>query len=78
MRGARGGVTLARPPQEINLLEVIEAIDGPILVNECVGEHNNCTQEDCPMRGIWKDAQSELVNRLKTTTFDQFVKVEDV
>src|SRR4030065_554313 len=33
-RGARGGVTLARDPAEITLLEVIEAIDGPIGLNE--------------------------------------------
>src|SRR5678815_3687178 len=35
-RGARGGVTLARDPKDITLLEVVEAIDGPIQLNECV------------------------------------------
>src|SRR5512139_427392 len=35
-RGARGGVSLARSPEQISLLEVVEAIDGPILLNECV------------------------------------------
>ena len=35
-RGARGGVTLARAPKDITLLEVVEAIDGPIMLNECV------------------------------------------
>ena len=39
-RGARGGVTLAREPEAITLLEVIEAIDGPIMLNECVGENS--------------------------------------
>jgi Rrf2 family protein len=34
-RGARGGVALARKPEEISLLEVVEAIDGPITLNEC-------------------------------------------
>ena len=38
-RGARGGVTLARPSNQINLLEVIEAIDGPIQINECALDH---------------------------------------
>src|SRR5512133_2830542 len=48
-RGARGGVTLAREPKEISLLEVIEAIDGPIQLNECVGNDGVCTfEEDCP------------------------------
>lgn len=73
MRGARGGVTLARPASQVNLLEVIEAIDGPILVNECVNDNYQCTQHGCPMRSIWQETQADLVNRLKSTTFDQFV-----
>ena len=69
-RGARGGVMLAREPKEITLLEVIEAIDGPIQLNECVGDGGTCTFEDgCPLRPVWCDAQEELVNRLKLTNF---------
>lgn len=69
-RGARGGVMLAREPREINLLEVIEAIDGPIQLNECVNGDGVCTFDDkCPLRPVWCDAQAELVNRLKGTNF---------
>jgi len=76
-RGARGGVSLARPPEEINLLEVVEAIDGPIRLNECVGDDGMCTfEENCPMRPIWCDAQQEMVQRLRSTTFAQFVNGE--
>ena len=76
-RGARGGVTLARDPKEITLLEVIEAIDGPIQLNECVGNDGICTfDENCPIRPVWCDAQNELVSRLKSTNFaDMLVKV---
>ncbi len=73
-RGARGGVTLAREPKDITLLEVIEAIDGPIRLNECVGDSSACTfDEHCPLRPVWCDAQSELVTRLKGTNFAQLV-----
>ena len=73
-RGARGGVSLARPAEEISLLEVVEAIDGPILLNECVANTGNCTfRESCPMRPIWVDTQAELVGRLKAATFDGLV-----
>ena len=70
-RGARGGVSLARKPEDISLLEVVEAIDGPILLNECVADDGICVFGDtCQMRPVWCDAQSELVARLKNTSFD--------
>lgn len=69
-RGARGGVTLARDPQEITLLEVVEAIDGPIQLNECVGSDGACTFDDnCPIKPVWCSAQEELVQRLRNTNF---------
>jgi Rrf2 family protein len=73
-RGARGGVTLAREPKEITLLEVVEAIDGPIQLNECVGSNGACTFDDhCPIKSVWCDAQDELVGRLRNTDFAQLL-----
>jgi Rrf2 family protein len=74
-RGARGGVVLARPPANISLLEVIVAIDGPIALNDCTVSPGNCDMaEDCPLHGIWMETQSELVAKLRKTTFDKFIK----
>ena len=74
-RGARGGVTLARDPHGISLLDVVEAIDGPILLNECVGDPAECDfSDDCPLHPIWSDAQATLVKRLRDTRFDSLVK----
>src|SRR5664279_5477913 len=72
-RGARGGVMLAKSAQEITLLDVVESIDGPIALNECVSDENACSfTGECPLRSIWCDAQVELVTRLKSTNFAQF------
>jgi Rrf2 family protein len=69
-RGARGGVSLARSPEEISFLEVVEAIDGPILLNECVIDHSSCSfGESCALRPVFCDAQADLVNRLENTSF---------
>jgi Rrf2 family iron-sulfur cluster assembly transcriptional regulator len=74
-RGARGGVSLARPPEKISLREVVEAIDGPIMLNQCVGENGICEfQDDCPIHPIWCEVQKDLVTRLESTDFGQFVK----
>ncbi|MBI2330943.1 MAG: Rrf2 family transcriptional regulator [Chloroflexi bacterium] len=78
-RGARGGVTLAREPKEITLLEVIEAIDGPIQLNECVGDTGTCSFDDnCPLRPVWCEAQEQLVNRLKGTNFADMIAKQAV
>lgn len=73
-RGAKGGVSLAKSPEKISLLEVVEAIDGPILLNECVADPSACAFGDtCQMKPVWCDAQAELVTRLDNTNFSQFV-----
>jgi Rrf2 family protein len=72
-RGARGGVSLARSAEDISLLDVVEAIDGPILLNDCVADNGSCSFGDsCPMKPVWCDAQQELVSRLDNTNFAQF------
>jgi DNA-binding IscR family transcriptional regulator len=64
---------LAKQPDEITLLDVVESIDGPIALNECVNDESACSfGEDCPLRPIWCDAQEDLVNRLRSTNFAQF------
>lgn len=74
-RGARGGVSLAKASVEICLREVIEAIDGPILLNECVSNPDNCPYSDnCPVHGIWLEAQNDLIKRLSSTTFAQLTE----
>ncbi len=74
-RGARGGVSLARSAEDISLLDVVEAIDGPILLNDCVSDNGSCSFGDsCPMKPVWCDAQQELVSRLDNTNFAQFVE----
>ncbi len=75
-RGARGGVSLAKPAETISLLDVVEAIDGPILLNDCVSETSTCTNDaDCPLKIVWCDAQRMLVNQLSKANFAQFAQV---
>lgn len=71
-RGARGGVSLARPPEAISVLEVVEAIDGPIALNECSQSPDACPfGENCPLRSLWCGTQNELVEKLRKTSFGQ-------
>ena len=56
-RGPKGGYTLARPPHEIGIDEVIEALEGPIAVTECSDESSDslCEYEtSCGVRANWQ------------------------
>ena len=73
-RGAHGGISLARNPEQITLLQVIEAIDGPIQLNVCIGREGVCSFEDnCPIQLVWCDAQNELITKLRNTNFAQLI-----
>jgi Rrf2 family protein len=77
-RGATGGVQLSRSASHITLLEVIEAIDGPILLNDCVGSRSSCALENgCPAHSIFCQIRAELVQRLKNVTFEDMVLTSD-
>jgi Rrf2 family protein len=74
-RGARGGVWLARPPEAISLLDVLEAIDGSVSLNQCVGDPDTCAfSPECLIHTFWVETCNEMVAKLKNTTFDQFTK----
>ena len=74
-RGARGGVWLAHAPEDITLLDVLEAIDGPIRLNQCVEDPKGCPiSTTCILNGFWKDTCGLLVGRLKGTNFGQLVE----
>src|SRR5574341_436063 len=58
VRGASGGVSLARAPREITMREIIEAIDGPISLNRCTRDPGQCEQmSTCPFCEIFVEAQ---------------------
>ncbi len=76
-RGAKGGVRLAHKPEDISLLDVVEAIDGPITLNECVNDPSVCLfGNNCPIHDVWCVAKAELVSKLKASTFDKLLEAE--
>jgi Rrf2 family protein len=60
-RGAGGGFALARPPGQITILEIIEAIDGRIALQRCLGEVPDCERmEGCALCNLLEQAQDRL------------------
>jgi len=74
-RGVAGGVKLARAPEEISLLEVVEALEGPLSLNECLLEDASCEfMEECGMHNVWDEAQAAMVAVLRKKNLTHLLK----
>jgi FeS assembly SUF system regulator len=67
--GTNGGYRLARDPQSITALEVIQCIDGPAILTNCFTEHGACGQSDrCTVREPLRHVQEAILNLLSKMT----------
>jgi Rrf2 family iron-sulfur cluster assembly transcriptional regulator len=68
-RGKHGGILLARPANEITILDVVLALDGPEMLNDCplFLSPCNCTKE-CSMHPLWRPARDAVVKFIKGST----------
>ncbi len=61
-RGAGGGCSLARAPESITVLEVIEVLDGPVMNMDCISQNgSDCRQSaHCVVQELWLESQMKL------------------
>ena len=68
-RGPHGGYVLARPADQVTFKHVIEALEGPISLNVCVGEHPDCfLLGTCGMQRVWQEGQRRVLELFEKTT----------
>lgn len=76
-RGAGGGFSLARSPEEIRLLGIIEAIQGPVAINLCFLGKGRCPrQEDCTVHERLKPVQTGICEMLEEITLYDLINGE--
>jgi len=69
IRGVKGGFRLARKPTEINLLSVMEAIQGIAGINICAVDSKRCKMSStCAVHPVWVEIRKEVEQRLKKET----------
>ena len=74
-RGARGGVLLARPPEEIRLSEVIQLLEGSIAPSECVNNPGICMRSGfCVTRDVWGEMKKAMNGILESTTLQDLAE----
>ena len=73
-RGVNGGFALHRPPAEITLLEIVEAIDGPLGLTECTNAGEGCRYScSCPALPVWVRVQESVREVLGAASLEALV-----
>jgi Rrf2 family transcriptional regulator, cysteine metabolism repressor len=69
IRGAKGGIALAKPPEEIGLSRVIEILEGSVAPVECVDNPALCARSDeCVTRDVWGEIKVAIMGVLESLT----------
>jgi Rrf2 family protein len=70
-RGVNGGFGLQRSAADINLLDIVEGIEGPIQLTDCAPDPDHCAlSHDCPASGVWLEVQRRMTELLRRTTLE--------
>ena len=75
VRGVGGGFGLAKPAESITLLEIIEAVQGPIVFNECLLKSDNCERVAfCPVHPVWREIRENTEKTLSLWTLSDLAR----
>lgn len=75
VRGSKGGYSLARPPSAVCLNEVVEILEGPINLVDCITDPRACKRSSgCVTRDIWGEVSAALQGVLKSITLGEMVR----
>jgi Rrf2 family protein len=78
VQGARGGLRLVVPPDQVTLLDVVEAVIGEIFLNDCVMRPESCDRSHaCAVHCVWAKAKDQLRRTLEEATFAVLLKEND-
>lgn len=76
-RGARGGIWLARHPQEVKLSEIVQILEGSISPVECINDPDSCPHyDDCTTREVWEEMGKAMNGVLESITLQDLVERE--
>ncbi|MCX7973688.1 MAG: Rrf2 family transcriptional regulator [Candidatus Aminicenantes bacterium] len=76
IRGAGGGYSLTRRPAEIKLIDILEALEGPCALVDCVIDKNFCNRlPRCAVYEIWKEASQVLEEYFSKVTLQTLLDI---
>lgn len=74
VRGVQGGYQIAKAPAEITMLDIIDAMEGPVELSECTAEGHSCDRScSCPVRGVWQRLTDSINRELQEVTLQSML-----
>jgi len=74
-RGPKGGYVLIRDPADITLLDVIQVLEGPVTLVECVDVPNFCSHtESCVANSVWAEVSESIRSALRSITLAEILR----
>jgi Rrf2 family protein len=73
--GRKGGIQLAISPEKVTLHDIVEIMEGPIILSECLEEDHHCDlSPSCPVQKRWIKLQFKVVKELREINFQDLIK----
>jgi Rrf2 family protein len=73
-RGAHGGYSLAKPPGEITLKDIVHVLEGGISLVDCVTNSSACSRSQiCATRDVWSIVSEQISNTLESITLEDLL-----
>ncbi|MHC4068744.1 MAG: RrF2 family transcriptional regulator [Planctomycetota bacterium] len=74
-RGAKGGYVLAKPPNQIKISDIFNALEGPIVTVECLESDQYCARAaDCVAKELWSQVQQAIIGVLESVTLEDLAE----
>lgn len=75
LRGVRGGMRLKADPEELTIYDIVRAVQGPFVINECTAAGGDCPRmETCCFHPLWMGAEALLNDYLSSVTLADVVE----
>lgn len=75
-KGYGGGYAITKPPETVSILDVLEAVEGPVVINKCLADESACNAgraKTCQMHRALNSVQQKLIDELASINFGKLL-----
>jgi len=74
VRGPKGGYMLSKPPDRITIADIVDALEGQLVLVDCIEHPGACNRESgCVVRRVWEHATQVMIETFKSTTLSDML-----